>query len=81
MDPIDTEFRAEYNETVDDLVRIVQGKDIPPERQVACLLLAAVKVLAKDVLPLRPNRRGRLINVMRDEFSRLMRKYLPMNHG
>jgi len=69
---------AEYNVNVDDLVRIADGWDIPPEKKVACLMLATVRVLGKDVLPLNPNRRGRLINVMRDEFARLMRKYLPL---
>lgn len=70
--------QMEYNDTVDDLVRIVNGQDLSPERRVAVLLLAAVKVLGKDVLPLNPNRRGRLIKVMLDEFGRLMRKYLPL---
>lgn len=77
-DPHPTAEEIEKNETVDDLVRIVRGKDLPPEIRVSCLMLAAVKVLAQDVLPLNPNRRGRLIKIMLEEFGRLMRKYLPL---
>jgi hypothetical protein len=69
----------EYNATVDDLVRIVQGKGFNDDKQVAVLLLASVKVLV-GVLAKKPGRRGRLINVMGDEYRRLLKTYLPLNH-
>lgn len=75
---MNTDVQQEYDDRVDDLVRLVTEEHIPPERRVACLLLAAVKVLRRDVLPLNPNRRGRLIKVMLGEFGRLMRQHLPL---
>jgi hypothetical protein len=72
---MDDNTDATRHEDVMDLVRIAKGKDATLEQQVALHLLAAIVVL-REILAGNPARRGKLINISKGEWHRLLRTWL-----
>jgi hypothetical protein len=70
------ETNADHQEALHDVVRVIEGKGLTPMVMVSVLLLAAIHIMNKYILPAAPQRRGKLINTMTPEWRRLLQTYL-----